>query len=512
MYEYKNIMSKKISESRSALVLDSDTTIGILTSKILTELGVENITYASDGISAKEYIRKFKFDIIISNLDLNKLNGLEVLKYVRSKLELKFLPFLILSSSTSYNDVSNAIRCGASDFIALPYNQITLRDKIVNLLKTDKKSFYKNNTDSIFIKKDNKPIILVVDDVVDNIKIIAESLKFDYTVLVANSASKALSICNSDNQPDLILLDIMMPDISGVGLCKTIKSNATLNHIAIIFITSLNKSNDIASGFKAGAIDYITKPMSPIVLKARIKSHLEIINKNKKMREEIDQLVNIAFLRKDLEMIYDEELNPSMKDIYNLLDYFNKYTVKNPEYNNRTLKLTESVIKSTELIKSMAIYNSISSGFYRLNPSFSNFYSILEELDSESIFLTKRKLLQLDSELSDNDIYVDNFLFKSVVLFIIKYVIVLSERASFISIIDEKTNSTNLLGINFCSQKYAKKVKGNDKKMDSLLLIIDKIAHFFYAELKITELSKDQNRFKIELIIREHAIKSSNAP
>ena len=121
-----------------------------------------------------------------------------------------------------------------------------------------------------------KNTVLVVDDSPENIDLLGNVLKRDYEIKVALNGEKALKICGSENPPDIILLDIMMPGMDGYGVCSRLKSDAKTQDIPVIFVTSMSEVEDEAKGLEAGAIDYITKPISPAIVKARVKNHLEL--------------------------------------------------------------------------------------------------------------------------------------------------------------------------------------------------------------------------------------------
>ena len=120
-----------------------------------------------------------------------------------------------------------------------------------------------------------KKTILVVDDTPTNIKILGQILIEDYEVSIATSGAQALEII-SQNKPDLILLDIMMPEMDGYQLCEKIKSDKHTKNIPVIFVTAKDEESDETKGFEIGAVDYITKPVSPPVVKARVKTHLAL--------------------------------------------------------------------------------------------------------------------------------------------------------------------------------------------------------------------------------------------
>jgi putative two-component system response regulator len=127
---------------------------------------------------------------------------------------------------------------------------------------------------------DSASTVLVVDDTPDNIDLLDGVLNRDYKVKAALNGEKALKIAGSDNPPDIILLDIMMPGMDGYEVCRRLKSDAKTQDIPVIFVTSMSEVEEETKGLDVGAIDYITKPISPAIVKARIKNHLEWIHLN----------------------------------------------------------------------------------------------------------------------------------------------------------------------------------------------------------------------------------------
>ena len=123
-------------------------------------------------------------------------------------------------------------------------------------------------------KNADKPTILIVDDVPDNITILSNIL-VDYNLKAANNGTKALEIA-SRFRPDIILLDIMMPDMDGYAVCARLKRDLHTKNIPVIFITAMDEVTDEAKGFALGAVDYITKPVNPPVVRARVKTHLKL--------------------------------------------------------------------------------------------------------------------------------------------------------------------------------------------------------------------------------------------
>jgi putative two-component system response regulator len=121
-----------------------------------------------------------------------------------------------------------------------------------------------------------KASVLVVDDTPDNLTLMADLLKDHYRVKVANNGERALKIVRGDTPPDLILLDIMMPGLSGHEVCEQLKADSSTREIPIIFLTAMTAVEDEKKGLEMGAVDYITKPISPPIVMARVATHLKI--------------------------------------------------------------------------------------------------------------------------------------------------------------------------------------------------------------------------------------------
>ncbi len=117
---------------------------------------------------------------------------------------------------------------------------------------------------------------MVVDDTPQNLVLMTELLRQDYRILVANGGERALTLLSSETLPDLILLDIMMPDLDGHEVLRRIKANPATRDIPVIFLTAKSESADEILGLQLGAVDYITKPISPPIVRARVRTHLAL--------------------------------------------------------------------------------------------------------------------------------------------------------------------------------------------------------------------------------------------
>ncbi|MBF0202337.1 MAG: response regulator [Desulfamplus sp.] len=125
--------------------------------------------------------------------------------------------------------------------------------------------------------------ILIVDDALDNIKILVDLLRHEYITFFARNGKKAIQLAR-EIRPDIILLDIVMPEMDGFEVCRRLKKEKALADIPVIFISARNQVGDETMGLDLGAVDYITKPVSPPILKARIRNHLKLSSAIKELK------------------------------------------------------------------------------------------------------------------------------------------------------------------------------------------------------------------------------------
>lgn len=139
-------------------------------------------------------------------------------------------------------------------------------------------------------KNKEKPLVLIVDDVPKNLQVLGNILrKQEYNIAAATSGKQALDLVENIH-PDLILLDIMMPDLDGFEVCEKLKGSTKSKDIPVIFLTAKTGTDDIVKGFEVGAVDYLTKPFNSAELLARAHTHIELKKARDKERELILKL------------------------------------------------------------------------------------------------------------------------------------------------------------------------------------------------------------------------------
>ena len=162
--------------------------------------------------------------------------------------------------------------------------------------------------------------VLVVDDMPDNLRLMSDLLKDVYNVKVSRSGETAIDIVNSYIQPDLILLDIMMPEMDGYEVCSHLKSNPKTEKIPVIFLSSKNEVSDETKGFELGAVDYITKPISPSIVLSRVKTHLEMKKLHDMLRDENNIMKKMQDFLRDQNNFLENEIKSRTLEIIAIQD------------------------------------------------------------------------------------------------------------------------------------------------------------------------------------------------
>ena len=201
----------------------------------------------------------------------------------------------------------------------------------------------------------DKAKILIVDDIEINKIILREILADTYEIEQASDGLEAITkMFNAAKKPHLVLLDIMMPDMDGFEVLTLMKSDITLNIIPVIFITAANEEINEVKGLNAGAVDYITKPFNPEVVKLRAATHIEL----NLYRERLEDLVEI----KANELTVTKE--SFLETMANLVEY---RSLESVEHVKRTRELTKILIM--QLLKTQKYYQELVDANYNINQS-----------------------------------------------------------------------------------------------------------------------------------------------
>jgi diguanylate cyclase (GGDEF)-like protein len=182
------------------------------------------------------------------------------------------------------------------------------------------------------VETKDTPLILIVDDLTTNIQLLVHILGGEYRVKFASSGSTALELANGDEKPDLILLDVMMPDMDGYEVCRRLHESPETCDIPVIFVTAKHEACEQVQGFASGGVDFITKPFDLTIVRARVQAHLMLKQQIKRMEEiaSLDGLTRIPN-RRQLDKTLESEWRRATRSQTSLsllmidVDHFKKF-------------------------------------------------------------------------------------------------------------------------------------------------------------------------------------------
>jgi len=241
--------------------------------------------------------------------------------------------------------------------------------------------------------------ILVVDDEPQNLKLIQQILKSSYTLTFANDGIKAVQVA-TDQHPDLILLDIMMPGIDGYEVCRRLKSVPQTKDIPVVFVSSMGEIENQSKGFDLGAIDYIIKPIQPLLLKARVRNHLELKLARDKLVEQNKVLKENLKLREDIESITRHDLKSPLTAIIS----FPGLIEKTGPLNEKQLRFVKHIKDSGHVMLNMInmtlnMYK-MEQDTYQFNPEWVDVGPIINQIIHENRNLIENKAISVQKTIN----------------------------------------------------------------------------------------------------------------
>lgn len=322
-------------KSAAILIVDDYLLIRTAVRQVLTELGFSNVFQAENGKTAQDLMRKQPIDIVIGDWGMPVMSGLDLLHWMRRDARYAKTPFMMLTAEANPASVRSALQAGVNAYMIKPFTVHSFASKFMAMIGTVQESTASTppapepaprpetapppvlkptpvQADVIGLQAPlaerlKRCTVLIVDDVPTNIEVLAGALKDEYAIKVAISGRKALEIANAF-PVDIILLDIMMPVMDGFETCRQLKANPQTAHVPIIFLSAKDAVDDIVGGLRLGAVDYVSKPADPTILKARIATHLALSTAMGDLKRQNELLIENAHLREDVERMTRHDL------------------------------------------------------------------------------------------------------------------------------------------------------------------------------------------------------------
>ncbi len=262
------------------------------------------------------------------------------------------------------------------------------------------------------------PNIIIVDDVPDNLKILGNILKLEgYKVRPVPNGAMALKVAEI-KKPDLILLDIMMPDMDGFEVCRRLKENPYLVDIPVIFISALNDTSDIVKALKSGGVDFITKPFQAEEVIVRVKTHLDLYRQSKRLEKQSKELQDLIVTKDKFFSIIAHDLRGPLGGFMQLTEMmaadFNDFT--NDQQKEMIIELSHSSRNIFNLLENLLEWSRMQQG----QVSFLRQDINLQELASECIHTLmdsiRNKSIQIEFDIPDaQKVFADKHMIQSVI-------------------------------------------------------------------------------------------------
>ncbi|QOY94170.1 response regulator [Massilia sp. UMI-21] len=326
-------------KSAAILIVDDYLLIRTHVRQVLAELGFLNVFQADNGKTAQDLMRKQQIDIVVGDWGMPVMSGIDLLKWMRTDHRYTGTPFMMLTAEANPQSVRTALQAGVNAYMIKPFTVHSFACKFMGMLGVPLESapgpFARPHSaapapaptpapaaapapallpesnviglDAPIAERVKKSTVLIVDDIPTNIEVLAGVLKDEYAIKVAISGRKALEIADAFHI-DLILLDIMMPVMDGFETCRRLKANPKTAHIPIIFLSARDGTEDVVAGLRLGAVDYVSKPADPTILKARLSAHLLLATAMQDVKRQNELLIENARLREDVERITRHDL------------------------------------------------------------------------------------------------------------------------------------------------------------------------------------------------------------
>lgn len=269
----------------------------------LQAYGFGQVFQAKDGARALQILRSEPVQLVISDLDMPGMDGLSLLEAMRSEPRLTSLPFILMSGGLDRASASRAIGLGIGDLLIKPFTTRRLIERIQRLLQRDAEPAPHLPEAAAIQAAPERATILVVDDTPENLQLVADLFRERFKVKVAHNGEKALAICQSDAPPDLVLLDVMMPGMDGFEVARRLREHHASEYTPIIFVTAVTDEASRQKGLSLGAIDYVSKPIDPGLLKLRVSNLMHYVEHRKQLQTDFDRMREIAQLRSEVERL-----------------------------------------------------------------------------------------------------------------------------------------------------------------------------------------------------------------
>ncbi|MDP1634363.1 MAG: hybrid sensor histidine kinase/response regulator [Gallionellaceae bacterium] len=402
------------------LVVDDFEPMRKVTVSQLRSIGANNILTANNGAEALRVLQKNHVDIVLSDWNMPVMTGLELLKTVRADAGLAHLPFIMITAEAERYRIEEAIAGGIDDLLVKPYTAICLAERIEKALTPQAKRSIPAvraaaeiarskavphddpaaAAEPAFPQEPARPTILVVDDTADNLLLLSHLLNDEYRVRIAHSGDKALQICQSDDPPDLVLLDIMMPGMDGFEVARLLREHPASEGIPLIFVTAMTGEDERQRGMQLGAVDFVTKPIDPDALKLRVHNFMRYVVLHKQLQANYDGMLELARLREQVENITRHDMKGPLAGVIGLVQSLAYDSTLNSEQIGQLRMVEDTALQVLDMINLSSELFKIETGRFKLDAQPVAIGHILRRIVeiSRTTFAEKHLVIAVDTD------------------------------------------------------------------------------------------------------------------
>jgi len=386
------------------LVVDDFDSMRKVTMNQLKQLGATRIFEAGNGAEALKMLAKHPVTMVLSDWNMPVMSGLELLLSIRANEKLFAMPFLMITAEAERDRVMMAVQSGVSELLVKPYTsgrfgerlekaldwkprnnrpldpatalagtgaKVTVNGEPVSAQAATPVAAATTSTPALTPMPDRikeRPTILVVDDTPDNLHLLASLFKDEYRVKIAHNGEKALSICQSDTPPDLVLLDIMMPGMDGFEVAQHLRGHPSSEHIPVIFVTAMTGEDARLKGMELGAVDFVTKPIDPGALKVRVKNFMRYVELHQQLQADYDQMMATERLKEDVERITRHDMKGPLAGVIGLVQTLAEADNLTEDQKENIRMIEETALRVLDMINLSNELFKIETGRFVLKP------------------------------------------------------------------------------------------------------------------------------------------------
>ncbi|MBE9532292.1 MAG: response regulator, partial [Proteobacteria bacterium] len=311
----------KTSEGLILIVDDMPVNVKILSTK-LAAAGYECLK-AYGGEEAVKIAREESPDIILLDIMMPEMDGYEVTRILKSDSKTSIIPIVMVTALEGVEDKVKGLDAGADDFLTKPPNQTELIARVRSLIKLKRlqqeaeiRTTHDHRPPDIALNRgdeEKKGTILIIEDDIKTSSLWSRVLSANYECIMAKTAEEGLAAMDK-GIPDLVLLDLLLPDMHGLDLLKRVKKNPVMEEISVIIVSSINDLETRVKGIDLGSDDYLVKPINALEMLARVRAAIRKTRARLKLKQTLNEVFKLS-------------ITDSLTGLYNR-QYFNSYLEK----------------------------------------------------------------------------------------------------------------------------------------------------------------------------------------